>query len=258
MSLPTGEKSMSNNLVIANYNGMSVSFTDEAWFNATEVAKSYGKRPNDWLNLDETKAYIDALSQILITSQNGNKNPPVLVMTKTGRRQSGTWLHPKLSVRFAQWLDIKFAVWCDMQIDSILRASYSPPSMMQLLLTNTATKWELRFTPEFYSALARVTKTKYNGHSQGTPCVFGQITLKWVYQEIMPDDVLLEVKNRKNDSDKIHQWLSNGGQKLLDNQIAKIHTIAQSSIDYADFMARCFQACTSRGQLRLVWPQVAA
>jgi hypothetical protein len=25
----------------------------------------------------------------------------------------GTWLHPKLAVRFAQWLDPKFAVWCD-------------------------------------------------------------------------------------------------------------------------------------------------
>lgn len=245
------EKSqMKNNVVVIDYNGLHVSFTTDAWFNATEVAKRFGKRPVDWLRLDETQSYLKALSAAL-----GISEPKSLIQAK---RNSGTWLHPKLAVRFAQWLDIEFAVWCDLQIDNILRASYSPPNMMQLLLTTTATKWELRFSPEFYSALARVTKTKYNGHSQGTPCVFGQITLKWVYQEIMPDDVLTEVKARKGDGEKIHQWLSNGGQKLLDQQIAKIQAIALSSVDYKDFDSRCFQACKKQGQLRLVWAGEAA
>ncbi len=25
-------------------------------------------------------------------------------------------MHPKLAIRFAQWLDVDFAVWCDEQI----------------------------------------------------------------------------------------------------------------------------------------------
>ena len=33
----------------------------------------------------------------------------------------GTWGHPKLAVFFARWLDVKFAVWCDMIIDDLLR-----------------------------------------------------------------------------------------------------------------------------------------
>jgi hypothetical protein len=37
----------------------------------------------------------------------------------------GTWMHPKLAVRFAQWLDVDFAVWCDEQIDHILRGGLS-------------------------------------------------------------------------------------------------------------------------------------
>lgn len=30
-------------------------------------------------------------------------------------------MHPKLAVHFARWLDVRFAVWCDMQIDKLLK-----------------------------------------------------------------------------------------------------------------------------------------
>jgi hypothetical protein len=102
-------------LIIAEYRGIPYSFQDDGWFNATSAAKRYGKRPNDWLDLDETQEYIAALNAISNTSQNG-----IWHKTKRGNN-GGTWLHPKLAVRFAQWLDINFAVWCDMQIDGILR-----------------------------------------------------------------------------------------------------------------------------------------
>lgn len=103
-----------NALIRAEYDGVALSFQDDGWFNAKEVAAKFGKRPNDWLALDETREYIAALDAISNTSQNG-----IWHRAKRGNN-GGTWLHPKLAVRFAQWLDVKFAVWCDMQIDSIL------------------------------------------------------------------------------------------------------------------------------------------
>jgi hypothetical protein len=48
-----------------------ISIEKDAWFNATEVAAYFGKRSNDWLALDETKTYIDALHEFLNTSQDG-------------------------------------------------------------------------------------------------------------------------------------------------------------------------------------------
>lgn len=39
----------------------------------------------------------------------------------------GTWLHSKLAVVFARWLDVHFAVWCDQQIDALLRGMHPPP-----------------------------------------------------------------------------------------------------------------------------------
>lgn len=108
-------------LLTADYQGSAVSFRDDGWFNATQAARKYGKRPNDWLMLAETLDYIAALNLFSNTGQNG-----IWQVSKRGNN-GGTWLHPKLAVRFAQWLDVRFAVWCDMQIDAILRGTAVRP-----------------------------------------------------------------------------------------------------------------------------------
>jgi hypothetical protein len=242
---------MNKQLVVnADYNGINVSFTGDGWFNATQAAEKFGKRPADWRRLEETRSYLKALCFGL-----GISEPKSLIRAK---RNSGTWLHPKLAVRFAQWLDMSFAVWCDLQIDKIIRTNAAPPDvqdLMRLLLSNTVSEWELRFPDSYYFAIAKVTGTQYRGHSNGTPAVFGQITQQWIYTEIMPTDVLAEVKARKQQSEKIHQWFTNGGIALLSKQITKIQAIAESSVDYADFKSRCYQSGKSKGQLRLVYPQ---
>lgn len=45
-----------------------------------------------------------------------------LTDTQQGSR-NGTFCHPKLAVFFARWLDVRFAVWCDLMIDNILRGN---------------------------------------------------------------------------------------------------------------------------------------
>lgn len=104
-------------VIVAEYQGESYSFRSDGWFNATEAAKRYGKRPVDWLNLDETKEYLAALQECI-----SNCEPKSLLETKRGRRNSGTWMHPKLAVPFARWLNVRFAVWADAKIDAIIHA----------------------------------------------------------------------------------------------------------------------------------------
>lgn len=50
-----------------------------------------------------------------------------LVVTKRGAPTNGggTWLHPKLAVMFARRLDAKFAIWCGLQIDTLLSGNGS-------------------------------------------------------------------------------------------------------------------------------------
>jgi hypothetical protein len=132
-------------IVEKNYQGLAVQFTGEGWFNATKAAERFEKEPFDWLNQRDTVEYVCALSEHMsisgflkefreIKELDGKKasskakllrlcKKTGLVKTKQGGYENGggTWLHPKLGIAFARWLDVHFAVWCDQQIDSLIR-----------------------------------------------------------------------------------------------------------------------------------------
>lgn len=237
-----------------DFEGQLYSFNTDGWFNATEAAKRYGKRPVDWLRQDDSQAYIAALASIL------KCGPESLLATKRGRHDGGTWMHPKLAVAFARWLNVEFSVWCDLQIDAIIRngiQAQSNENLLPLFLRDAVAEWELRFPPSYYQALARATGTKYAGHSGGTPALYGQLTDRWVYGCLLPNDVHTELKERKHKSEKMHQWLTEGGQELLDKQIALVTNIANSSADLKDFEARMMLVSQKGGQLGLVYPSAA-
>jgi hypothetical protein len=107
---------MSTSIVASYSDAISVSFRSDAWFNATQVGRQFGKKPDDWLRTSDTKEYIQAISQICDFQR------VQLVSVKRGSPDNGggTWMHPKLGIPFARWLDAKFGVWCDMQIEKIL------------------------------------------------------------------------------------------------------------------------------------------
>ena len=102
-------------VVTAEYKGQGYSFRDDGWFNATEAAQRYGKEPAQWQRLPATIEYVEALKR--------RYGEITHVETSRARadRGGGTWLHPKLAVPFARWLDMDFSLWCDEQIDRLLR-----------------------------------------------------------------------------------------------------------------------------------------
>lgn len=105
------------------YDGEPVEFTGDGWLNGTLIAARFGKRIDHWLNSEETKEYMVALAEAI-------KSPDFGDLIRTKRGNNGyTLLHPKLGVLFARYCDVRFAVWCDLQIDRILRPA---PSIAQL------------------------------------------------------------------------------------------------------------------------------
>jgi KilA-N domain len=55
-----------------------------------------------------------------------DENQLVIVKKGSVENGGGTWLHPKLAIDFARWLSPDFAVWCDLQIEKILRLKTVP------------------------------------------------------------------------------------------------------------------------------------
>ena len=105
---------MANAIITKTYQDHSIAYQEDGWFNATQAAAKFGKRVDHWLGTKETQEYIAALCEDSNTRKDG------YLKTKRGNN-GGTWLHPKLAVMFARWLDVRFSIWCDMQIDDIIR-----------------------------------------------------------------------------------------------------------------------------------------
>lgn len=77
-----------------------ISKTGDMFFNATEIAKPFGKLPKDFLRLTSTQEYI---AEIL--AESGKENSPFqeLVRIIKGGKHQGTWLHKELAFEFAGW-----------------------------------------------------------------------------------------------------------------------------------------------------------
>ena len=102
-------------------NEVEVVFSGEAYLNATAIAGTFGRQPRDYLKNERTRSYMDSVKKIFLTGE--------LVRIRQGGnpREQGTWLHPKLAVDFARWLNPDFAVWCDSVIEGILRGDIPAP-----------------------------------------------------------------------------------------------------------------------------------
>lgn len=120
---------MTSNTILKPYDGLNIPFTSEGYLNATVVAAHFGKRPNDWLALPETKDYLNQLPDFLVIDKNQ------LVISKRGASTNGggTWLHRKLAIPFARWCDVRFSIWCDQQIESILSGTGIPSANMPMV-----------------------------------------------------------------------------------------------------------------------------
>ncbi|CDG00383.1 KilA-N domain-containing protein [Avibacterium paragallinarum] len=153
-----------SNIITADYNGTQVFFQDDAYLNATAIAKRFNKRPNDWLNLPTTQEYIEALSKAE-TRKSGNATKVEkshFVKTVRGGKnlsKQGTWLHRRLAVPFARWLNVEFAIWCDEEIEKILIGQ----KQANLLTTenDTITPEEQRLIQNAVAATHQRTKMSY-------------------------------------------------------------------------------------------------
>lgn len=108
-----------NNLVVKEYLGNGIEFKivdGYVYANATSMCKAFGKLPKDWLKTEQTQEYISELER-------KDKSPNGLVEIVQGgiSQNQGTWIHEKLILDLARWLNVKFRVWCDEQIATLLR-----------------------------------------------------------------------------------------------------------------------------------------
>ena len=114
-----------------SYNGNDVLFDikDDVMVNATQLAKIYGKRPNDYLSLPSTNQLINAITRKYGIAENQ------LIRTERGGMSPGTWMHRLIVVDFCQWLDIDLKLWCTEKLDELMRygMTATAPTLEQMI-----------------------------------------------------------------------------------------------------------------------------
>jgi hypothetical protein len=89
--------------------------------NATEMAKTFGKRASHFMENETTKEFIESC----LKSRNSGflnleKEEDLIVSSQ----KSGTFMHRILALKFAAWLSPDFEVWVYATIDKLLFGKY--------------------------------------------------------------------------------------------------------------------------------------
>lgn len=164
-----------------NFGNISVSFRQDGYLNATAIAAHFGKQPRDYLKTEQTQQYIAALADFLSTKRKILVKENQIVIVKNGGKERGTWLHPKLAIHFARWLNPKFAVWCDEQIEQLLSGSQTKPAK-----TTVADRTPLR---QAVSALVGKCNIDYSSAYNMVHQRFGVESIEEIAADKLPDAV---------------------------------------------------------------------
>lgn len=102
--------------LIKNWNGKTIRIRKDRYVSLTDMAQSCNKLFANWNQNSSTKSYLETLSSVIgipITEL-------VQVIQGGSPENQGTWGHPKVAIRFAQWCSDEFAIQVDTWVDELL------------------------------------------------------------------------------------------------------------------------------------------
>jgi len=102
--------------LIKSWNNRAIRIREDRYVSLTDMAQATGKEVKHWNENKGTWSYLQALS-----SKVGIPTSKLIEIIRGGSaHEQGTWGHPKVALRFAQWCSDDFAVQVDCWIDELL------------------------------------------------------------------------------------------------------------------------------------------
>jgi hypothetical protein len=109
-----GNSMNASGLVVRTWNDAPICRRDsDGYADATAMCQANGKLWADYQRLQRTQEYLKALEGVMGNPITGEQ-AQLIQMTQGGAAHlQGTWIHPRLAVDLARWLNPAFAVWMD-------------------------------------------------------------------------------------------------------------------------------------------------
>lgn len=124
------------------------------------------------------------------------------------------------------------------KLQELNRPSEHMERIRKLLLLDAPMDWVKLFPNEFYVALMALYGATFIGN-KSTPGYCAQITRRWIYEIVLPKELLTDIDKKQGDEKK-HTWFTEqNGRIALIKQIEAVTMLARVSQGRKDFEARC-------------------
>ncbi|MDJ0554336.1 MAG: KilA-N domain-containing protein [Microcoleaceae cyanobacterium MO_207.B10] len=103
--------------IIQIFEGQEIAISSDGMWNATQMCKKFNRKVNDFFRLQQTNRYLKSLKKIHEFSDDD------LVKTVKGgnnQNEQGTWVHRKVALKLAAWLNTDFEAWVYDVIEKLL------------------------------------------------------------------------------------------------------------------------------------------
>jgi phage antirepressor YoqD-like protein len=90
----------------------------KTFFNATQMARGFGKSPREWLLLSETTRFRQSL-----VSRGKSDSMESQILTTRGSF-GATWIEETLGLEFSRWLSPEFSDWCNDRVKELVTKGY--------------------------------------------------------------------------------------------------------------------------------------
>ena len=107
-----------SNIQIFSYEDNAIEFEmidGQLYANATAMCRVFGRQPKDWLRTEQTMRYVETIRLKCLLPNTE------CVIVRNGGFNPGTWIHEKLILKLATWLDTDFDLWCQEKLSELLR-----------------------------------------------------------------------------------------------------------------------------------------
>jgi KilA-N domain/P63C domain len=230
-------------LILREWAGKRIRIREDRYVRLTDMAKASGKNMADFFRLDKTKSYLEALSLNLgFPVMTDTKGIQALVEVKKGGKvdESGTWGHPKVAIRFAQWCSDDFAIQVDSWIDELLSTGsvlLEPNEKMytiDMVVRRTPATWERMFSASWIEQAELLTKWKWEWSCMGTfinDTIYAYLPLDVVnaIKELNP-----KVEDGRGRIHKHHQFLEPEFREIVLKHINEVELLMRAAKNNMD------------------------
>ena len=165
------------------YKGRRVTKRADGYTNITEVCRNNKQKVGDWLDRNDTRSYIIAVSEHL--------KRPVEELLEYGNADE-LWAHPLIAIRVNQWVSDRFLIWCNSHVIRLINEGNTLLVGLHDILNQSPDTAKIAQEEPMIDLQLRVANLEGGNEPESSPTISGE--------ELMVEGLRIQVNSRLRDA----------------------------------------------------------